>query len=80
AFGSAGSMAGHLGWGATFAIVFVLVASSRGDYGLRSYLRAARRPGHLWVSWTITFAAVLALMFLLKSSVDISRGATVVLY
>ncbi|MBN8945417.1 MAG: exopolysaccharide biosynthesis polyprenyl glycosylphosphotransferase [Rhizobiales bacterium] len=80
AFGSAGSMAGHLGWGATFAIVFVLVASFRGDYGLQAYLRAARRPGHLWVSWTITFAAVLTLMFLLKSSVDISRGATVVLY
>lgn len=80
AFGSPGAMAGHLGWGATFAIVFVLVASFRGDYGLQAYLRSARRPGHLWVSWTITFAAVLALMFLLKSSVDISRGATIVLY
>lgn len=71
---------GLLGWGGTIAIVLMLVSSLRGDYQLERYLRAPRNPLDLGLSWTIAMGAVVFAMFLLKSSLDVSRGATLALY
>ena len=70
----------HLGWGGTVALTLVVVAALRGDYGLDAYRHASRRPMDLWVNWTIAMAIVVIEMFLLKASVEVSRGATILLY
>lgn len=70
----------HLGWGGAIALTFVVVAALRGDYGLDAYRGASRRLMDLWLNWTIAIAVVVFAMFVLKASVDVSRGATILLY
>lgn len=73
-------LAGHLGEGITFALMLVIVSGLRGDYRRSALLDDVRWPLDLWVAWTIAFGAVIALMFLLKSSLDMSRGVASAVY
>lgn len=70
----------HLGWGCTMAAAFIAVAALRGDYGFDAYLSSARSAANRWLNWSISIAIVVIEMFLLKASVDVSRGATILLY
>ncbi|WP_137388126.1 undecaprenyl-phosphate glucose phosphotransferase [Rhodoligotrophos defluvii] len=79
-FGNTDSLAQHLEWGGTFALVFLVIASARGSYRFRNYVQSKNRFDDLLLTWTITSGIVLALVFLLKAGADYSRGATVVLY
>lgn len=71
---------GLLGWAGTVSLALMVVSTLRGDYRLETYLRAPRNPLDLGLSWTIAMGAVVVAMFLLKSSVDVSRGATIGLF
>lgn len=71
---------GLLGWAGSVSLALAVVSTLRGDYRLETYLRAPRNPLDLGLSWTIAMGAVVVAMFLLKSSVDISRGATIGLF
>ena len=71
---------GLLRWAGTVSLALMLVSSLRGDYRLEAYLRAPRNPLDLGLSWTIAIGAVVFVMFLLKSSVHVSRGSTIALY
>ncbi|MFK8252510.1 undecaprenyl-phosphate glucose phosphotransferase [Ancylobacter terrae] len=80
AFGHAGHVGHHLEWGGTFALVFAIIALTRGAYRFRTYVRSKSRFDEVWMIWNITVGIVLALMFLLKAGSDFSRGATLAFY
>ncbi|MGF7159482.1 Undecaprenyl-phosphate glucose phosphotransferase [Rhodoligotrophos appendicifer] len=80
AFGNAGNLSHHLRWGGIFALVYMIIAAARGSYRFRNYVQSKTRFDELLLSWNIAAGIVLALMFLLKSGSEYSRGATVSLY
>ncbi len=70
----------HLAWGGATAVSLALVTTLRGNYRVDAHIREPRHLLEIWLNWTIAIGLVAFEMFLLKSSIHVSRGATLVLY
>jgi hypothetical protein len=59
---------------------FVFLLSHRGLYQVEALLQFDRQVRSILLYWTTAFATMIALAYLMKSSGDLSRGATSTLY
>jgi Undecaprenyl-phosphate glucose phosphotransferase len=76
ALGSQADTSALLGIGANSALLFVLIAASRGYYRTRAFLSATKRASDIVSVWVAVLLVMTALLFLLKVGSNYSRGST----
>lgn len=80
AYGDVGRPWLQAGFGFTAGLFYAVPFLARGEYTIPAYLAGGRRPQRIFMSWNAAFLAILTLLFLTQTTVDLSRVMVVTFY
>ncbi len=80
AYGDLGRLGLQAGFGTVAGLFYAVPFLARGEYTIPAYLASGRRPQRIFMSWNAAFLAILTLLFLTQTTVDLSRVTVVIFY
>lgn len=80
AYGDLGRPWLHAGFGVAAGVFYAVPFLVRGEYTIPAYLASGRRPQRIFMSWNAAFPAILTLLFLTQTTIDVSRVIVVTFY